>query len=281
MEGGRRTARRREVAAQLRQLRRSARRTVEQAAEALDCPVPRLRQIEVGDVALRFSEAKQLLDLYQVAGDRRERLLEVVREVSERSWWYPYADIIDETFETQLIMEDEAMLVRTHQPSLVPGLLQTERYAWELMANLGDVPLEAVERRASLRTARQRVLGRDDGPRLAVVLDEAALRRPVGGPAVMREQYAHLADAASSRTVTIQVVPFYARVRPAVDCAFHIFEFGDEDPPVVEVELLDRVKFVEKAREVDRYTTAFEQALNRALDVERSRAFIANLAAQS
>jgi len=280
MEGGRRTARRRAaVAAQLRQLRHSARRSVEQAAEALDCPVSRIRQIEDGEAALRVSDARQLLDLYQAPGDQREALLSTVRELGERSWWYPYTDIINETFETQLILEDEATLIRTHQPNLVPGLLQTERYAWELIANLGDVPLEAVERRAALRGARQRVLGRD-GLRMVVVLDEAALRRPVGGPSVMREQYARLAEAAGSSAVTIRVVPFHAGSRPAADSAFHIFEFGDEDPPVVQVELLDRVQFVQHAGEVDRYRNAFEQALNQALDPEQSRAFLADLATQ-
>lgn len=277
MEGGSRTARRRVVAAQFRQLRRNARRTVEQAAEALDCPVPRVRQIEDGEVALRAGEARQLLDLYRVTGERQEELLGLVRKLGERSWWYPYADIVDETFETQLILEDEATLVSTHQPYLVPGLLQTERYAWELIANLGDIPLEVVKRRATLRAARQRVLERDDGLRMSVVLDEAALRRPVGGPAVMREQYARLAEAADRDTVTIQVIPFHVGIRPAAGIAFHIFEFADEDPPVVQVELLDRVQFVQHAAEVDRYKVAFEQALSRALDVEQSRAFLVEL----
>lgn len=241
----------------------------------------RVRQIEDGDAALRVSDARQLLDLYRVMGDQRDALLSRVRELGERSWWYPYADIIDETYETQLILEDEATLVRSHQPNLVPGLLQTERYAWELIANLGDISLEAVKRRATLRAARQRVLDGDDGLRLAVVLDEAALRRPVGGPSVMREQYARLAEAAGSGAVTIQVVPFHAGNRPAAGFAFHIFEFADEDPPVVQVELLDRVQFVQQAGEVDRYRRAFEQASNLALDAERSRAFLAELAEQS
>jgi hypothetical protein len=278
MEGGRRTARRRAVAAQFRQLREAARRTAGQAAETLDCPVSRVRQIEDGEAVLRVSDARQLLDLYRVTGDQRDALLGLVRELAERSWWYPYADIIDESFETQLILEDEATHIRTHQPNLVPGLLQTERYAWELIANLGDLPLEAVKRRAALRAARQRVLARDDGPRMTVVIDEAALRRPVGGPSVMREQYARLNIAAGSGVVTIQVVPFHARTRPTADFAFHIFEFAEDDSPVVQVELLDRMQFVQQAAEVDRYMNAFEQASKRALDVEESRAFLAGLA---
>jgi transcriptional regulator with XRE-family HTH domain len=281
MVGGSRTARRRAVAAaQFRQLRKNARLTVEQVAEVLDGTTSRVQQIEDGEAALRVSDAKQMLDLYRVEGARRTELLTLVRELAERSWWYPFADIVDDAFETQLILEDEATIIRTHQPNLVPGLLQTERYAWELITNLGDVPLEDVERRASLRAARQRVLEHADGPRLAVVLDEAALRRPVGGTTVMREQYEALAEVADGSSITIQVVPFHAGMRAAAGFAFHIYEFAIGDPPVVQAELLDRVQFVRKADEVGRYLTAFEQASSRALDAEHSRAFLAELAAR-
>jgi transcriptional regulator with XRE-family HTH domain len=280
MVGGSRTARRRTVAAaQFRQLRKAARLTVEQVAEVLDCTASRVHQIEDGWAALRVSDARQMLDLYRTEEVRRTELLALVRQLSERSWWYPFADIVDDAFEAQLVLEDEATIVRTHQPNLVPGLLQTERYAWELMTSLGDVPLQDVERRAALRSARQRALARTDGLCLAVVLDEAALRRPVGGPSVMREQYERLAEVSDGSAITIQVVPFHAGIRAAAGFAFHIFEFTDEGSPVVQAELLDRVQFVRNPDEVRRYLNAFEQASSRALDAEQSRAFLAELAA--
>jgi transcriptional regulator with XRE-family HTH domain len=273
-----RAARREHIAAELRQLRKSARRTVEQVAEVLDCAPSRVRHIEAGTATLRAGEAAEMLALYRVGGSRREGLLRAVRELSKRNWWYPYADMIDEDFETQLILEDEAAVIRTHQPNLVPGLLQTRRYAWELIATLGDVPLDAVERLADLRSARQRVLGGDGGLRLEVILDEAALRRSVGGAVVMREQYEHLTAAADNGIATIQVMPFQASPRQEAWSAFHVFEFAGEGPAVVQVELLDRVQFVRDPGEVGRYESAFEQASARALDVERSRAFLAGLA---
>lgn len=229
---------------------------------------------------IRLAEVRSMLDLYEIDGEQREEVLEDARQVRERCWWYPYADLIDEAFETQLILEDDATALRTYQPNLVPGLLQTERYARELIETKSDLPLETVRRQASLRAKRQRVLCREDAPRLCVILDEAALRRPVGEPAVMREQYERLAEMADTPQVTIQVLPFRAGPHHAMGVGFHIFEFaGDEpdEPGVVELELLDRVHFVMESREVARYAAAFEQASHRALDAERSRALLKEL----
>lgn len=201
-------ARRRKVAASLRDLRDEAGRTQDEAAEHLDCPLPRLQQIEAGMAVVRLTEVRSMLDFYNANGEKRKEILGEARRARDQCWWYPYADLIDEAFETQLVLEDDATVLRTYQPNLVPGLLQTERYAWELIETQSDLPLETVRRLASLRTLRQQVLSRDDAPRLDMILDEAVLRRPVGGPAVMREQYRHLTEIAASPGVTIQVLPF-------------------------------------------------------------------------
>jgi Domain of unknown function (DUF5753)/Helix-turn-helix domain len=272
------TARRRKVAASLRLLRADAGRTEQEAAAHLDCPLPRFQRIEVGMATVRLAEVRSMLDLYQVTGERRKELLGEARRVRDRCWWYPYADLIDEAFETQLILEDDAAMLRTYQPNLVPGLLQTERYAWELIGTQYDLPLEAVRRQASLRAMRQQVLSRDDAPRLAVILDEAVLRRPVGAAWVMREQYERLAEIANAPGVTIQVLPFKTGPHYAMGVGFHIFEFTADEPGIVELELLDRVHFVADSREVARYATAFEQASYRALDAEESRALLKELA---
>lgn len=269
--------RRRKVATSLRRMRAEARRTEQEAAAYLDCPLPRFQRIEAGMATVRLAEVRGMLDLYKIVGNQREELLREARRIRERCWWYPYADLIDEAFETQLILEDGAAVLRTYQPNLVPGLLQTERYAWELIGTQSDLPLETVRCQASLRTMRQRVLSRDDHPRFAVILDEAVLRRPVGAPAVMREQYEHLAEIANTSGATIQVLPFEAGPHHAMGAGFHIFEFTGDEPGVVELELLDRVDFVAEPREVARYATAFEQASHRALDVNRSRAFLEEL----
>ena len=271
-------ARRRKVAASLRHLRDEAGRTEYEAAEHLDCPPTRFQQIEAGMVAVRLTEVRSLLDLYNTGHEQREEILGEAQRARDRCWWYPYADLIDDTFETQLILEDDAAVLRTYQPNLVPGLLQTEHYAWELIETQSDLPLDTVRRLAKLRTLRQQVLSRDDAPRLDVILDEAVLRRPVGSPAVMREQYRRLAEIAAGPRVTIRVLPFEAGPHQALGAGFHIFEFKGSESAMVELELLDRVTFVMESREVGRYTEIFEQVRKQALDAEQSRALLSGLA---
>jgi hypothetical protein len=271
-------ARRRKVAASLRHLRDAAGRSEDEAAALLGCSLPRFRRIEAGTATVRLPEVRGMLDLYHTSGEQRAEILGEARRVRDRCWWYPYADLIDETFETQLILEDDAAVLRTYQPNLVPGLLQTERYAWELIETQSDLPLETVRRLASLRTRRQLVLSRDDAPRLDVILDEAVLRRPVGGPTVMREQYRYLAEVAARPGGTIQVLPFQAGPHHALGAGFHIFEFTGGEPGVVELELLDRVAFVVESGEVGRYTEVFDQVRRQALDAGQSRALLSDLA---
>ena len=271
-------ARRRGLAAALRRLRAESGPTEQEVAAHLDCPLSRFFRIEAGMATVRIAEVRTLLDLYGVFGDERDELIAEAQRVRDRCWWYPYSDLIDASFETQLIMEDEAVVLRTYQPNLVPGLLQTERYAWELIGTQSDLSLETVQRKAAMRTMRQQVLSRQDAPRMAVILDEAVLRRPVGDPAVMREQYERLAEAANTPGVAIQVLPLQAGPHHVMGPGFHIFEFTGDDPQVVELELLDRVHFVQESREVARYATAFDLASARALDTQRSRAFFEGLA---
>lgn len=275
---GRGHRRRRDIGATLRRLRNAAGRTEDDAAAFLDCPQARLVRIEAGLAAIRVGEVNALLDLYGVANEQREETLGEARRMRDRCWWRTYADVISETFETQLILEDEASALQTYQPNLVPGLLQTERYATELIETQSDLPLEAVHRRASLRTLRQQVLARPDAPRLSVIIDEAVLRRPVGSRAVMRDQYARLAECASAPGMTIQVLPFRAGPQHALRHGFHIFAFGGGAPPLVELELLDRVQFVAEPDEVAHYEHAFERASSRALDARHSRLLLAEFA---
>jgi hypothetical protein len=277
-DDGRTTAIRRKLAASLRRLRERSGRGLEEVAAHLDCPPRRFQLIETGMASIRLAEVRSVLDLYEITGEEREAVLDDAKQARDRSWWYPYADLIDESFETHLILENDAAALRTYQPNLVPGLLQTERYAWELIGTRSDLPLETVRRQADLRTMRRKVLEREDAPQLAVVLDEAVLRRPVGALTVMREQYGHLLEIASAPGVTIQVLPFKAGPHHAMGAGFHIFEFAGEEQDVVELELLDRLDFVAESSEVAHYTAAFERASQRALDADRSCALLKELA---
>jgi hypothetical protein len=268
----------RKLAASLRGLRERSGRSEEEVADHLECPLPRFQRIETGMARVRLAEVRRMLDLYAITDEEREALLGDAKQARDRLWWSPYTDLIDESFETHLILENDAAILRTYQPNLVPGLLQTDRYAWELIGTASDLPLETVRRQADLRTMRRKVLDRDDPPHLAVVLDEAVLRRPVGAPMVMREQYGHLLEIANAPGVTIQVLPFKAGPHLAMGAGFHIFDFPGEKQVVVELELLDRLEFVAESSDVAHYTEAFERASQCALDAARSGALLQELA---
>ncbi|MEY9934674.1 hypothetical protein ABH926_009342 [Catenulispora sp. GP43] len=272
---------RRQLGATLARLRRQARRTLEEAAGHLDWPVEMADRVENGQAALRMAEARALLDLYAIADPLREEVLALVRQAGSGTWWLSYGDLVDPGFERQLILEDEARTIRVHQPNLVPGLLQTERYAWELMTTVTDQQPEAVRRRVDLRILRQRILGRPQAPRVDVVLDEAALRRPVGDAAVMREQYERLMRLSAAAGTRIAILPFPAGPSRASGHGFHIFSPRNGEPDVVQLELLDREYFTETAEEVGHYRAAFEHARARAMGVGDSRAFLAALAASA
>lgn len=275
------TAGRRQLGTALAQLRRQAGRTSEQSAEQLDWSVEMLDWVESGQAALRMAEARTLLGWYEVGDARREELLDLVRQAGSGTWWLPYGDLVDAAFERQLILEDEARVIRVHQPNLIPGLLQTGRYAWELMTTVSDQQPAAVRRRVDLRMLRQQILSRPAAPIVDVVLDEAALHRPVGDAGVMREQYERLLQLSDAPGVEIRILSFPAGPSRASGHGFHVFSPRDGEPVVVQLELLDREYFTQATEEVGRYLAAFEHARARAMGVEDSREFLAALVERS
>ncbi|HZR53283.1 MAG TPA: helix-turn-helix transcriptional regulator [Streptosporangiaceae bacterium] len=274
--------RRRRLAAELQRLRTASRRTLEEVADYLECSPAKISRIENGQVTVRIQDARDLLDLYSVEGDRREVLLQMVRQSRSKGWWSPYADLLDEGAQTLLSLEDEASAILIYETNLVTALLQTRSYAWEMLSAWHDVRLDLVQRKVELKMARQQILTRTDGPpRLDVVLDESSLRRTVGTPDVMSEQYLRLVAAADQANVTLRVLPFEAGSHQAMGFPFQIFEFAGDDPHIVFVELLSGSECFESAEEVGRYRAAFNQVSDRALDPARSRRFIELLAASA
>lgn len=270
--------RRRRLAAELQRLRTSSHRTLEEVAGYLECSQAKISRIENGQVTVRIQDARDLLDLYGVDGERRETLLQMVRQARSKGWWSPYSDLLDEGSQTLLSLEDEASVILSYETNLVTALLQTRGYAWEILSAWNDVPLDLVQRKLELRMARQHILGRPDPPLLDVILDESALRRAVGTPEVMSEQYLRLVAAAGQPNVTLRVLPFDAGSHQAMGFPFQIFEFAGDDPHIVFVELLNGSEIFESAEETGRYRAAFNQVTDRALDPAESRRFIKRLA---
>ena len=181
-----------------------------------------------------------------------------VRQANSQAWWYQYADVAPPWFHRYLGLEPTAALIRTFEVQFVPGLLQTDAYARAvIMLGHGSATAAEIDRRAELRMARKQMLANDDQPRLWAVLDEAVLRRPIGGRAVLREQIQSLIEICERPSVRLQVIPFASGGHAAAGGAFTILRFPHPDmPDVVYIEHLTSGLYLDKPEEVDHYAAA-------------------------
>jgi transcriptional regulator with XRE-family HTH domain len=274
------TVRRMLVGAQLRRLRTDQGVTREQAAEAIRASEWKIHRLENGQVGFKDRDIVDLLALYGV--DDPVDVVEFVilaREANAPGWWHDFGDLLPQWFRAYVDLESAAGLIRTYEGQLVPGLLQTEDYMRALVgaAQLGDSPAEA-ERRVALRLGRQALLEREDAPRLWAVVDEAALRRPVGGPKVMRAQLERLIEATEQPNVTLQVLPLAAGAHPAMVGAFSVLRFADQDlPDVVYVEHLNSARYLDRREEVEVYLDVMESLCVGAEPPARTAEFLAKI----
>lgn len=229
-------------------------------------------------------DIKDLLDLYEVNDeDQREYLITLAREGRQRGWWHPYEDVLGKNYSNYIDFEAGAKSLFGFEPTMIFGLLQTEDYARALIEE-GPAEIDAAEaeQRLKVRMERQKLLTRDDPLRLWVVLDEAALRRQVGGPEVMRAQLEHLLEVAELAKVTLQVIPFAAGAHPGTTGPFTIMEFPDpRDPQTVYVDTPAGELWVERLEEVTLFQTAFERLRATALSRRDSIALTAAIATET
>ncbi len=241
----------------LRRLRESKRISAKQAAAAIRASESKISRIELGRNAIREIDVLDLLTLYGVGPEEREQLLELAEQANKPGWWHRYHDILPEWFQAYVGMEEAARSIRVYEPQFIPGLLQTEEYAAAVLS-LGDFPIEDAERHVVLRKERQRRF-REGKLKLWVIVDAAALRRPVAGPEVQIEQLRYLREQSSTSALTLQVIP-YGVGGHAAPGGFSILRFADRDlPDVVYVEHLTSALYLDKQAEVDRYLLAMER----------------------
>ncbi|GGL13743.1 helix-turn-helix domain-containing protein [Mangrovihabitans endophyticus] len=253
------TVRRIQLGARLRNLRQAAGMSREQAGYEIRGSESKISRMELGRVAFKERDVVDLLKLYGITDEEEhKRLVELAREANTPGWWYAYSDLLTSWFQNYLDLEQSAELIRTYEVQFVPGLLQTDAYARAVIRlGHGTARHEEIDRRADLRMARQQLLSRDVPPRLWAVLDEAVLHRPIGGPAVMREQIAALLKACTQRNVRLQVIPFRSGGHAATGGAFSILRFPHEDlPDVVYLEHLTGAVYLDKREDVDEYAAA-------------------------
>jgi transcriptional regulator with XRE-family HTH domain len=245
----------------LRQLRERAGITTEQAAAAIRGSHSKISRMEHGRVGFKDRDIADLLTLYGVTiGGEREALLKLAREANTPGWWQGYSDILPHWLEPYFGLEAAASFIRNYELQFVPGLLQTENYARSLI-RLGNAPAEDdVVRRVEARLSRQQILLRESPPRLWAVMDEGALRRPIGGRTVMRDQVRHLIEMCDHPFVTLQILPFHSGAHPAMGGPFTILRFSEPDlRDVVYIEQLTSALYLDKPTEVDAYLEVMEQ----------------------
>lgn len=280
--GGAPTARRMVLGAQLRRLRETAGVSRAEAGYSIRGSESKISRLELGRVGFKVRDVSDLLTMYGVH-DERERsvFLQLVEQSNEPGWWHRYSDLIPNWFQDFVGLEESASRIQGYEPQYVPGLLQTEDYA-RALASHGRPELadDAVERRVAVRMRRQRILARPDAPRLWVVVDEAALRRPIGGPAVLRKQFEALLDWTTLPNVTLQILPF-ALSGYAAEGAFTMLRFAENElPDIVYIEHLTGALYLEKLEEIEIYGRAIDRLAVDAETPAESRARLSKLRAE-
>jgi transcriptional regulator with XRE-family HTH domain len=255
------------VGAKLRRLRTDMGLSREEAAQAIRASEWKIHRLENGQVGFKERDLADLLERYEVSDpDEVEEILTLAREANTPGWWQHYGDVLPPWFRTYVDLESAATLIRTYEGQFVPGLLQTDDYMRAVVrgAHL-DESSEEVGRRVRLRMARQTLLTREHPPRLWAVVDEASLRRPVGGPGVMKQQLERLLDATELPNVTLQVLPLDTGAHPAMVGSFSVLRFPDQElPDVVYLEHLTGASYLNKPDEVDQYLHVMESICVRA-----------------
>src|SRR5215204_3088594 len=259
-EGRGPTVRRMLVGAKLRRLRADMGLSREEAAQAIRASEWKIHRLENGQVGFKERDLVDLLARYGVTDPEEiNELLTMAREANTPGWWQHYGDVLPQWFRTYVDLESAAALIRTYEGQFVPGLLQTDDYMRAVIHGAHLESSEEVGRRVRLRLARQTLLTREHPPRLWAVVDEAALRRPVGGREVMRSQLERLLEASKLPNVTLQVLPFAAGAHAAMVGSFSILRFGDQElPDVVYLEHLTSASYLSKTDEVERYLDVME-----------------------
>jgi transcriptional regulator with XRE-family HTH domain len=274
--------RRRQLMTELKRLRETTGLTQEDVAGQLDWHPTKIMRIETGRTAPHPNDVRVMLGLYGVADNGiLAGLLKLAKDARQRGWWYSYKDVLLSRFELFLGLESEADTIRDFELSMIPGLLQTDDYARELIRGLMAFDAAEIERRVELRMARQQILASADAPHLWAILDEAAIRRVVGGQLIMKAQLLHLANSAEHGRTTIQVLPYSAGPHPGQAGPFIILGFAEPtEPEVVYMETVGGNLYVDKPEEVRLFSTVFDQLRAVALSPSQSAAMLQALAGE-
>jgi transcriptional regulator with XRE-family HTH domain/citrate lyase gamma subunit len=272
--------RRRLLGVELRRLRTSTKQTVEEVGEILGWSKAKVSRYELAQSRLKPDDVEKLLDFYGVRGSQREQLLALAEEATYKGWWEPYSDVLTEGHLAFIALEAEATSILEWQINVVPGLLQTERYAREILSGYQKVSAVSpgeIRRRLETRLTRQQLLTRDEPLRYSVLLDESVLRRQRGDRSVMEAQLRRMADLSELPNVTIRILPLERNHALAVD-SFAILQFGKAHETtlrdVVSIEHLSNELHVEVDADTNQFVLAFKHLSEESLSPQESRDLI-------
>ncbi|HEX6074572.1 MAG TPA: DUF5753 domain-containing protein [Micromonosporaceae bacterium] len=229
-----------------------------------------------------------MLDIYQATPEERALMLALTAETrngKRKGWWHDYTETaLPGWFGLYVTLEDSAKRISQYESELIPGLLQTSEYAAELVRieTAGSASESDVERRVEVRQERQELLTRPRAPRLDVVLNEAVIRRPFAGNAVMAAQLAHMLEVTQRTNVTVRIMPYTAGGHAGAGAgSFTILDFPEDhrtgellEPPLAYLDTMTAGMYLQKPEEVDTYRRAWDDLRKKVLDTEASKKMI-------
>ncbi|MGP4094494.1 helix-turn-helix domain-containing protein [Nonomuraea sp. KM90] len=263
---------------QLRRLRTEQGISREDAGYSIRASHAKISRLELGQVSFKQRDVADLLTLYGVTDPvEREPLLALAKQANAPGWWHKYGDLLPAWFEVYIGLEGAASSIRTYENQFVPGLLQTPAYARAVIELAHEKASRSeLDRRVDLRTTRQKRL--ESGLTLWAVIDEAVVRRTLGGPETMREQIAHLLDITAERNVTVQIMPFDRGGHAAAGGPFSILRFPERDlPDVVYMEQLTSALYLDKPADSDHYMEVMDRLSIQAEEPKATRRFLERL----
>ena len=268
------------LGAQLRRLRETAGVTRDDAGYHIRASGSKISRMELGRVSFKERDVTDLLEYYGIDDvAEKEKLVQLTREANATPWYQKFQDVVPDWFHVFVGLEEAAQLIRVYEVQFVPGLLQTEEYARAvILQGAPALDSDEVERRVALRLGRQKLLTRENPPRYWVVMDEAALRRPMGGRDVHVGQIERLIDLVGEPNITIQVMPFRYGGHAAEGGAFTIMRFPETDlPDVVYMEYLTGAHYIDKPEEVERYAAVMERLSVAGTSPDRTREILSGM----
>lgn len=278
------TVRRRQLGRELRRLREGAGKTITEAAQWVGIKPPTISKIENGRQAIRPTNVRLLLQLYGIGAPEADTLIRLAGEANQRGWWASYGDTVPDWFRNFVGLESDASEINGYDSELIPGQLQTAEYAEAIiLAAYPETPREELNRRVTFRHERQERLSVNTPPRLHFVLNEAVLRRPVGGADAFHQQLDHLAEVAQLAHVDLQVLPLAVGAHAAMGQTFRVVRFPGNEAGLDFAYLENDcgALYLERPADVELYQTIFNQVASAALSTDATSGFLAKIMTQT